>query len=605
MLLVIFLAVAFFAQLQELGSVNVEHNQKHLWRETSPRLEKLHFENLGFERFESAAGHRQQEQQQRRRQRYGRVLSDLPFSTNEEYATSIYNMLTSMPTEWKLALGSVRGQVSSSAHLSEIADNDQHIDNVRLTAQLRMVLTVAAQILENATRGCAPSVLNINITSQPNNSNNTSLSSQSDSPPAACPAAAPELLQGSTSAFLTSILNTYPGGPTNREALVAWAAAATAFLEEHRRLQRQHRKIAQRKGMDSAAVALAQQKEAAAAAAGTAAVRTATAHRRPQYKPTPSKASTEAEQRAAAGATRSRRFRRQAAEVRTGEPPQNASANTPATEANMETVRSEARALGSGADMDSDSRSGRGLMESKGKNRKKVEVEKKEEGEGGEKVGEEEEEREMGEQSEVGRPDAGRVSEHIFDRQRRVERPGRYGYRRHGDRRKDSDEDGVSSRSRSPGSSSVDGTKSSNGATSNVGRSANQSPAIPADFTEVQYGGLPLVRRVLLAQLLLGWVEALQMQLVGTAQVAVEMSRLVALLYDIHVESVAQRAIVEYFHISKAGGTSWYTAARGNGCRSPPESAGRVSEFDDECRWINGTLMRQLQVPVLRNGTRQ
>ncbi|PNH11571.1 hypothetical protein TSOC_001650 [Tetrabaena socialis] len=66
-------------------------------------------------------------------------------------------------------------------------------------------------------------------------------------------------------------------------------------------------------------------------------------------------------------------------------------------------------------------------------------------------------------------------------------------------------------------------------------------------------------------------------------------------LYDIHSQSVEQRGAMEYFHISKSGGTSWNTAARENGCVYPEELAGaHVEGFGDTVRWINQSVHRQV-----------
>ncbi|GLC38757.1 hypothetical protein PLESTM_000772600 [Pleodorina starrii] len=240
-----------------------------------------------------------------------------------------------------------------------------------------------------------------------------------------CLAAAPELLQGGTSAFLASLLRTYPRGPTSPEALAAWAAAATAFLQQHRELQRQ-------------------QRQAAAEAADRASAFTA-------------------------GNPRS---------VKAHKPKDNGDADS-------------------------------------------------------------------------GDADGGNGD---FDGGDRIE-----------------------------------------------GSPANSTAA-------VQYGGLPLVRRVMLAQLMLGWISSLHHQLSGDPHtgMALEMSRVVALLYDIHVESVAQRALIEYFHISKSGGTSWANAASANACRNARATTARIIEFDDECRWNNGTLLRAMGVQVVTTpGARQ
>ncbi|PNH11573.1 Peptide methionine sulfoxide reductase B1, chloroplastic [Tetrabaena socialis] len=72
--------------------------------------------------------------------------------------------------------------------------------------------------------------------------------------------------------------------------------------------------------------------------------------------------------------------------------------------------------------------------------------------------------------------------------------------------------------------------------------------------------GLPMVRRVLLAQLATAWLTVLGRRLPEGLEPQVAL--LAKQLYDIHRQSVEERGAMEYFHISKSGGTSWNTAAR-------------------------------------------
>ncbi|GIL44239.1 hypothetical protein Vafri_1752 [Volvox africanus] len=361
---------------------------------------------------------------------------------------------------------------------------------------------------------------------------------------AACPAAAPELLQGSTSAFLTSILNTYPGGPTNREALVAWAAAATAFLEEHRRLQRQHRNIAQRKGMDSAAAALAQQKEAAAAAAGTAAASPAAkANRMAMTATDPS----------TAGAFHA-----------------GSSAHNTLAGANVKPTSMLVGSLEDTADMPHPYLSG---------NRQH-------------------------------RMQQHRRQRHReWQRRRRhlLERPSGDGTTWPGEGR--GDDNGHLSRIRMfrgrelttghglehDASLSRAGQRRTLKAPGFPGDSAqNVTHHMPPTATANTVGGLPLVRRVLLAQLLLGWATELRKELPPAPEVAMAVAQVLKKLYYIHVDSVVDRAALEYFHISKAGGTSWTAAAKVNGCSVPRAKAARTPEFDDDCRWFDPAVLMDM-----------
>ena len=112
-------------------------------------------------------------------------------------------------------------------------------------------------------------------------------------------------------------------------------------------------------------------------------------------------------------------------------------------------------------------------------------------------------------------------------------------------------------------------------------------------------------------------------------------------MYEVHRESVEQRGVMEYFHISKTGGTSWNAAAREfrlcgderqriigqctcwqehlgaddcgggqsscctrvcrpdlNGCVETNSCKGgnrgcHVRGFGDECRWVNNTAFAE------------
>ncbi|KAG2486700.1 hypothetical protein HYH03_014629 [Edaphochlamys debaryana] len=106
--------------------------------------------------------------------------------------------------------------------------------------------------------------------------------------------------------------------------------------------------------------------------------------------------------------------------------------------------------------------------------------------------------------------------------------------------------------------------------------------------------GLPLVRRVLLAQFLVAWFTSLDQKLPADADTQTALRRLFEQLYDIHVESVVDRSVLAYFHISKAGGTSWSKAASLNGCEAPKSRGRRFPPFDDSCRWLNRSALASM-----------
>ncbi|KAG2453962.1 hypothetical protein HYH02_001009 [Chlamydomonas schloesseri] len=123
--------------------------------------------------------------------------------------------------------------------------------------------------------------------------------------------------------------------------------------------------------------------------------------------------------------------------------------------------------------------------------------------------------------------------------------------------------------------------------------------------------GLPLLRRVLLSQLVTAWLtgdltesdlaapQAATAAAAGSGQAngteaggraaapGFLLSRMFALLYAIHRQSVEARGVLQHLHISKSGGTSWGEAADANRCVSPPTLGKHVKGFGDECRWID------------------
>ncbi|KAG2434433.1 hypothetical protein HYH02_012263 [Chlamydomonas schloesseri] len=111
---------------------------------------------------------------------------------------------------------------------------------------------------------------------------------------------------------------------------------------------------------------------------------------------------------------------------------------------------------------------------------------------------------------------------------------------------------------------------------------------------------VPVMRRLLMAQLLKAWLRDMHRQLPAEPQAAAALAGLVRKLFEVHVGSVVERSALEYFHISKAGGTSWTVAAKSNNCPRPAARGCRVKEFDDSCRWLNRTALVDVGVPKHR-----
>ncbi|GIL44245.1 hypothetical protein Vafri_1767 [Volvox africanus] len=410
-------------------------------------------------------------------------LKSSTLGEREKRNEAIEYIFSKLLFEWNITVHKEGQGLSSNGTAALIAEEHE------LAAHLYQVLGVAEKLVR-ISRAC-----------------NTRIyigSSNVTGPEPSCPMLAPELRQGRSLSFLTSLLRTYPHGPTNREALVAWAAAATAFLEEHYRLQVQQRNMTQ---------------QVADTAADVAAI----------Y------AARRAEENAARKAAKAKRKKGDLVDVNG-------------------TGRDDSTPAG-GSD---DGSSGTDSVE---------------------------------------------YVDELGSRKLNVAKPGGSGNilapggGDDGDDSPDSDSDY---------SSDFD---FDNGDVDDDLLEDPKIPPIPANFTGVKYGSLPLLRRVLLAQLLMGWMNAIRHDMkhsTDVSKIAEEgLVRMVTMLYKIHVESVAQRAIMEYFHISKAGGTSWTAAALASGCELPRANAARYRAFDDDCRWINGSLLRELGVNLHRTGTMQ
>ncbi|GLI69324.1 hypothetical protein VaNZ11_013907 [Volvox africanus] len=104
--------------------------------------------------------------------------------------------------------------------------------------------------------------------------------------------------------------------------------------------------------------------------------------------------------------------------------------------------------------------------------------------------------------------------------------------------------------------------------------------------------GLPMLRRAIFAKLATAWLTTLGKRI---PDIALEkLGEVILKLYRIHKDSVIQKGVMEYFHISKAGGTSWNSAAKLNGCVRARSAGSHVKGFGDECRWMDQNVYRNL-----------
>ncbi|EFJ42170.1 hypothetical protein VOLCADRAFT_107361 [Volvox carteri f. nagariensis] len=406
----------------------------------------------------------------------GRTLHLAMSSDSTESVKAVHKLLILIQSE----LDGAR-RTASHDPSSRSSGDGRHVD---IVAHLGQILQIAAQLLQNA-KGCnnnkeMPGInrkdnsSGDNSTGNSNNKNNNSKSWNTSVPnsaqPSSCPAPAPELLQGDTLSFLSSVLRTYPRGPTSRQALANWTAAATAFLQDHQRRQRQQRPAA----VDHHAAMVAED-------------RVEDAEEEPDVEVEEVRDGDGLEEWSGKAFGREkRRLARRSDVIRRGE---------------NQSELPIRRRLASGTHL------------------KALEVGNRTGGDNG------------GDGGSRGGPGCEGGSRRVSSVALGEDK---YTY----------------------------GTDDDDGDRTDGGDGDGEVKGGANDGT--QYcGGLPFVRRVLMSQLLLGWLSDLHQEMLGTEQVAVEMSRIVALAYDIHVESVSQRAIMEFFHISKAGGTSWYTAATG------------------------------------------
>lgn len=106
--------------------------------------------------------------------------------------------------------------------------------------------------------------------------------------------------------------------------------------------------------------------------------------------------------------------------------------------------------------------------------------------------------------------------------------------------------------------------------------------------------GWPVARRVVLAAIVQHRIhQAAPFNKPEQAALA----RLSLRLFQVHRAAAARKGVIEFFHISKAGGTSFCHLARANGCSTQSFGARRnclIREFDDQPRWVNNSLHVQL-----------
>lgn len=107
--------------------------------------------------------------------------------------------------------------------------------------------------------------------------------------------------------------------------------------------------------------------------------------------------------------------------------------------------------------------------------------------------------------------------------------------------------------------------------------------------------GYPAMRRILLGALL---VQRVQRGERFPPAVQQEVDRLLVLLFKLHKQSSAAKGAVQFFHISKSGGTNLCQSAEANGCTSQgfdQKLNCLVKEFIDHPRWVSYSAHRYVQ----------
>ncbi len=111
--------------------------------------------------------------------------------------------------------------------------------------------------------------------------------------------------------------------------------------------------------------------------------------------------------------------------------------------------------------------------------------------------------------------------------------------------------------------------------------------------------GWPVLRRILLAAVIRRRLDSGPL----SASVQVAVQRLALALYAHHRRAAGRKGTIDYFHVSKAGGTTFCQLAKLNGCSTQSFAARRnclIREFDDIPRWVNNTLHNALAPEDLR-----
>ncbi|GIL86836.1 hypothetical protein Vretimale_15605 [Volvox reticuliferus] len=109
----------------------------------------------------------------------------------------------------------------------------------------------------------------------------------------------------------------------------------------------------------------------------------------------------------------------------------------------------------------------------------------------------------------------------------------------------------------------------------------------------------PVLRRIVLAALMQRRLQHGPFSLDAAAAAA----RLCVRFFLLHRTAAGRKGVIDFFHISKAGGTTFCQLAKLNGCRTQSFAARRnclIREFDDVPRWVNHTLHVSLAPRGLR-----
>ncbi|PNH04083.1 hypothetical protein TSOC_009792 [Tetrabaena socialis] len=132
------------------------------------------------------------------------------------------------------------------------------------------------------------------------------------------------------------------------------------------------------------------------------------------------------------------------------------------------------------------------------------------------------------------------------------------------------------------------------------GDAASQIAALAAKVAQLpDHLCWPVLRRIVVGAVVQRRLS--QGPLSAAAQAAV--TRLFARLYLLHKQAAGRKGVIDFFHASKAGGTTFCQLAKLNGCRTQSFAARRnclIREFDDVPRWVNHSLHTSLAPVGLR-----